>query len=431
MSKEVRTITGLGTAGLRGELTLPGDKSISHRSLLLCSLARGKSRIKNLAPGEDVLSTVGCLKALGVSLNEDEGAIIVEGGGMRSFIGPEEPLDAGNSGTLTRLITGILATYPFTVKIDGDRSLRSRPMKRIIRPLEAMGANIDSKDGKLPLSVTGGDLKGIEYEPKVASAQVKSSIILAGLGASGRTVVREPGPSRDHTERMLEAMGYPIEVDGSRIEVGGPHELEPLELEVPGDFSSAGYFIAAGCLIEGSEIRINSVGLNDTRTGFLELLNEMGASIETMNYRVRNGEPIGDLVVSRSDLAGVRLTQADVVKAIDELPLLAVVATQANGITEVRGAEELRVKETDRISATVENLKSLGADIEELPDGFLVRGPTELHGGRLESMGDHRIAMSMAVAALIAEGESELVDPRWVEISFPDFFETMEGLLND
>jgi 3-phosphoshikimate 1-carboxyvinyltransferase len=303
-------------------------------------------------------------------------------------------------------------------------------MDRIIEPLSAMGAEIDSRNGRLPLTVTGGGLEGIEYEPEVASAQVKSSILLAGLGASGKTTVVEPGPSRDHTERMLEAMDCPIRIEGNRITIESPNELNPLKLNVPGDFSSAAYFIAAASIVEGSTLKVNSVGLNETRTGFLGLMKDMGADIRVESYEEKNGEPRGDLVVSGSDLTGVSPTEDEVVKSIDELPLLAVVATQAEGVTEVRGAEELRVKETDRIEATVTNLKGLGADIEELPDGFVVRGPCELAGSRVESYRDHRIAMSMAVAALVAEGETELTEPGWVEVSYPGFFETMEGLLD-
>ncbi len=427
--KKAKVISNPEGNGLTGELSLPGDKSISHRGLLLGSLARGRTKIENLAPGEDVRSTVNCLQELGIPIAERGDKFVVEGRGLKGYSEPEGILDAGNSGTLTRLIAGILATHPFTAGIDGDESLRKRPMERIIEPLESMGAKIDSREGRLPLRVTGGDLQGVNYEPEVASAQVKSCILLAGLGASGETVVVEPGPSRDHTERMLGAMGYPIKMDGNRISVSGPSQLDSLDLKVPGDFSSAGYFIAAACLLEGSELTIRDVGLNETRTGFLELLEGMGASIELANFNERNGEPRGDLVVSKSNLTGVRPTEDQVVRSIDELPLLAVVATQAEGVTEVRGAEELRVKETDRIEAIVANLKRLGADIEELSDGFVVSGPSELSGGEVESFRDHRIAMSTAVAALVAEGKTELVKPEWVEISYPGFFETMEGLL--
>ena len=430
-SDSPETISITGSRPLRGELTLPGDKSISHRSLLLGSLASGETAIENLATGEDVQSTMRCLRQLGLSVEEEGEEVLVAGQGLGGFTKPDEPLDAGNSGTLTRLIAGILATHPFETEIDGDDSLRSRPMERIIDPLEEMGAEITSREGKLPLTVSGGDLVGIEHRPKVASAQVKSSVLLAGLGASGETTVVEPGPSRDHTEKMLDAMGCPIEVENNRITVEKPEKLEPLKIRVPGDFSSASFFIAAATMVEGSMLRLKDVGLNETRTGFLDLLDRMGATIEVENYRVENGEPRGDLVVSESELRGVRLTEDEVVKSIDELPLLAVVATQADGVTEVRNAEELRVKETDRISATVENLKNLGAEIEEFSDGFVVRGKTELTGGSVESYKDHRIAMSMAVAALVAEGETELVEPDWVEISFPGFFDLMEGLMNE
>ncbi len=431
-SNSSESISIAGGSPLRGEITLPGDKSISHRSLLLGALARGETTIENLARGEDVKSTRSCLGQLGIPVSRTNGKVVVKGQGLEGFQQPEGPLDAGNSGTLTRLIAGILATHPFSTEITGDDSLRSRPMERIIDPLEEMGAEIISREGgKLPLTVSGGDLVGIEHRPEVASAQVKSSVLLAGLGATDETVVVEPGPSRDHTEKMLDAMGCPIEVENNRITVEKPEKLEPLKIRVPGDFSSASYFIAAATMVEGSRLRLKDVGLNETRTGFLDLLDRMGAEIEVENYRVENGEPRGDLVVSESELTGVRLTEDEVVKSIDELPLLAVVATQADGSTEVRNAEELRVKETDRISATVENLKNLGAEIEEFSDGFVVRGKTELTGGSVNSYKDHRIAMSMAVAALVAEGETQLIEPEWVEISFPEFFELMEGLMDE
>lgn len=423
------TITEAGY--LSGEVSVPGDKSISHRSLLLGALAEGKTKIDNLAPGDDVRHTRECLRQLGVDVKEKNGQILVEGKGPEGLENPDRALDAGNSGTLTRLIAGILATRSFETEIDGDKSLRSRPMERIIEPLELMGADIHSQDGRLPLKISGGNLNGIEYRPDVASAQVKSCILLAGLGATRKTTVAEIGPSRDHTERILKAMGYPIEIDGSRISVVGPAPLEPLSIRVPGDFSSASYLIAAGLLVESSEIELKSVGLNDTRTGFLDLLRRMGASIQVTNLRIRNEEPRGDLIVSSSNLQGVTLTEDEVVRAIDELPLLAVVATQAEGITKVRGAEELRVKETDRISATVNNLQELGAEIEELSDGFVVCGKTKLHGGNLHSFSDHRIAMSAAVASLAAEGQTRLNEPQWVEVSFPRFFNVMEELIDE
>lgn len=416
---------------LSGEVKIPGDKSISHRAVMLGGLADGTTRISNLAPGEDVESTVNCIRQFGVEIEERDGEILVKGKGHEGLEKPDQSLDAGNSGTLTRLLTGILATRSFETEIDGDESLRSRPMERIIEPLEFMGAEIVSRDGKLPLRVSGGNLKGIEYQPEVASAQVKSSILLAGLRASGSTTVNEVGPSRDHTERILDAMGYPIRVNGREVTVEGGGELSPISIEVPGDFSSASYLIAAGLIAENSEIKLKSVGLNQTRTGFLDLLRRMGGEIEVQNRRTGNGEPRGDLLVSSSDLKGVELNESEVVRAIDELPLLGVVATRAEGKTTVRDAKELRVKETDRISATVDNLEELGADVEEFEDGFVVRGKTDLAGGNLQSYRDHRIAMSAAVGAMVAEGGSRLKNPEWVEVSFPGFFAVLEELASE
>jgi 3-phosphoshikimate 1-carboxyvinyltransferase len=416
---------------LSGEVKIPGDKSISHRAVMLGGLADGTTRINNLAPGEDVQSTVSCIRQLGVEIEEGDDEVLVKGNGHDGLGKPDRRLDAGNSGTLTRLLTGILASLPNEAEIDGDESLRSRPMERIIEPLEFMGAEIDSRDGNLPLQVSGGDLKGIEYQPEVASAQVKSSILLAGLRASGSTTVDEVGPSRDHTERILDAMGYPIRVNGREVTVDGGGELSPISIDVPGDFSSASYLIAAGLINDNSRIKLKSVGLNETRTGFLDLLERMGGDIEVKNRRTGNGEPRGDLLVSSSDLKGVDLNESEVVRAIDELPLLGVVATQAEGKTTLRNAEELRVKETDRISATVSNLEELGADVEEFEDGFTVRGKTHLSGGNLQSHRDHRIAMSAAVGAMAAAGESRLVNPEWVEVSFPDFFAVLEELASE
>lgn len=416
---------------LSGEVKIPGDKSISHRAVMLGGLADGTTRINNLAPGEDVQSTVSCIRQLGVEIEEGDDEVLVKGNGHDGLGKPDRRLDAGNSGTLTRLLTGILASLPNEAEIDGDESLRSRPMERIIEPLEFMGAEIDSRDGNLPLQISGGDLKGIEYQPEVASAQVKSSILLAGLRASGSTTVDEVGPSRDHTERILDAMGYPIRVNGREVTVDGGGELSPISIDVPGDFSSASYLIAAGLINDNSRIKLKSVGLNETRTGFLDLLERMGGDIEVKNRRTGNGEPRGDLLVSSSDLKGVDLNESEVVRAIDELPLLGVVATQAEGKTTLRNAEELRVKETDRISATVSNLEELGADVEEFEDGFTVRGKTHLSGGNLQSHRDHRIAMSAAVGAMAAAGESRLVNPEWVEVSFPDFFAVLEELASE
>lgn len=424
----VRRITGGDP--LKGDMSVPGDKSISHRALLLGGLGEGVTSIRNLAPGEDVESTMKVLGELGVEVEDGGREVQVHGSGLGGFTEPDGPLDAGNSGTLMRLISGILAGQRFEATITGDTSLRSRPMDRIIGPLTEMGAIIRAEDGTAPLTITGSRLSGVTHRPNVASAQVKSCLLLAGLHAEGETTVVEPGPSRDHTERMLAAMGYPIEIAEEGITVNGPSPLEPIEVEVPGDFSSAAFFIAGGLLVEGSNLIIRDVGLNDTRTGFLDLVDKMGAKIEVKNRRVEEGEPRGDLRVRHSELSGVELGGEDVVKAIDELPLLGVVATQAEGRTVVRGAEELRVKETDRISATVDNLRSLGADVEELKDGFIVDGGGGLTGGTVDSYRDHRIAMGAAVAAQVATGSTRLTGTEWVEVSFPGFFEKLEELKN-
>lgn len=428
VGKESNQLELTGGKPLKGELTVPGDKSVSHRALLLGSLASGETFVRHIAPGDDVKSTMDCLSQLGVEIQEGKGGICVQGKGLMNYAPPGSSLDAGNSGTLIRLLTGVLCGQSFTSVITGDESLRSRPMDRIVVPLRKMGAELTSEDGHAPLKIEGGDLQGIVYRPKVASAQVKSCVLLAGLAAEGHTVVVEPGPSRDHTERMLKAMDYPIVVKDNRIEVNGPRLLHPIDVTIPGDFSSASYFIAAALVLEGSEVLIKGVGLNSTRTGFMQLVSKMGASISVENRRTEAGEPRGDVFVTYSDLRAVELSGSDVVKAIDELPLLGVLATQARGTTKVTDAEELRVKETDRIRATVDNLRSLGADVHELRDGFVVEGKTPLCGGSVNSCKDHRIAMSMAVAAQIAEGKTTLVGPEWVEVSFPGFFDRLEEL---
>ncbi len=428
MSAEHQTRTLRGGTPLQGEISVPGDKSISHRALLLGGLGDGVTRVSNLAPGEDVKSTVDVLRELGIQVQGNGEEFKVFGKGLRGYTKPEGSLDAGNSGTLMRLISGILAGQSFESTITGDGSLRSRPMARIIEPLEEMGARIRSEDGRAPLTITGTELTGTTHRPRVASAQVKSCLLLAGIHAEGVTTVVEPGPSRDHTERTLEAMDYPIEVQGSVITVSGPAALEPIDVEVPGDFSSAAFFIAGGLIAGGSHLLIRDVGLNDTRTGFLDLVEKMGAEVEVKDLRMKNGEPRGNLEVQYSQLSGVTLTEDEVVTAIDELPLLGVIATQAEGRTEVRGAEELRVKETDRISAIVNNLESLNASVEELEDGFIIEGPQGLTGGTVDSYQDHRIAMSMAVAAQVADGPTRLNGAEWVEVSFPGFFEQLEEL---
>lgn len=416
-----------------GEVRVPGDKSISHRALLLSALARGESVLQNLSPGADVRSTARCLRALGVSIGLDpegngpEGPTArVRGRGLCGLSPPSVPLDAGNSGTTMRLLAGILAGQPFESVLTGDASLRRRPMGRIIEPLSQMGASIESAEGRAPLHIRGGGLKGIRYELPVPSAQVKSCVLLAGLFAEGLTTVIEPLPTRDHTERMLWQQGAPLERSGREIALRPCPELTPLEMRVPGDLSSAAFWIAAATLLPGSELVVRDVGLNPTRTGFLTALQRMGARISTENLREEAGEPVGDLVVRGVEgLNAVEIAGAELPTLVDEVPLLAVVATRAEGTTVIRDAGELRVKETDRLRAVAENLRRMGARVEELADGLIVPGRQPLQGARLPGYGDHRIVMAFAIAGLIAQGETTLEGAEWVDISYPGFFEIL------
>ncbi len=432
---------------LKGTLTVPGDKSISHRALMLGALAQGTSVVRGLAPGRDVRSTARCLRALGVPValandNSDHDVAVVEGRGLYGLRAPQGPLDAGNSGTTLRLLAGILAGQPFASVLTGDASLRRRPMARIAEPLRRMGALIDylEGEGRAPLRVRGpseGRLRAIEHEPPVPSAQVKSCVLLAGLYAEGVTVVRESSPTRDHTERLLARLGAPLELDGLGLEYGrgvrlrGPVErLEPFELRVPGDPSSAAFFVAAAALLPGSELLLRHVGVNPTRTGFLDALRRMGAPIELLDEREVGGEPVADVLVRGAPaLRGLELDGAEVPRLIDELPLLAVVATRAEGVTVIRGAKELRVKETDRIRAVALNLRRLGARVEERPDGFVIEGPQALRGGRVEGFGDHRVVMAFAVAGLVARGETTIEGAEWADVSYPQFFEALERVV--
>ncbi|MFW6013513.1 MAG: 3-phosphoshikimate 1-carboxyvinyltransferase, partial [Candidatus Bipolaricaulota bacterium] len=415
---------------LEGELEVPGDKSISHRGLILGALADGESRVSNLAPGNDVQSTLDCLEQLGVRISREECLIQIMGEGLGGLSQPQTSLHAGNSGTLMRLLSGVLAGHSFQICIKGDESLNQRPMERIAIPLRKMGARIRTRNGNPPLEILGGELRGIEYSPEVASAQVKSCVILAGLHADGVTKIIEPGPSRDHTEVILRAVDYPLEVKENVISLRGEGKVEPFALKVPGDFSSAAFFITAGLLAEDSEILLKDVGLNDTRTGFLELARRMGGEIVTENLRSELGEPKADLLVRSSSLKGITIRGTEVVKAIDELPLVAILGSQAEGATVIKDAEELRVKETDRIQATVHNLRALGVEVEGHPDGLSLEGPCNLSGARLRSFSDHRIAMAFSVAGLFAKGKSYVENSSCVKVSYPDFFRDLEELKN-
>jgi 3-phosphoshikimate 1-carboxyvinyltransferase len=418
---------------LRGRAALPGDKSISHRALLLGAIAGGTSHIDNFLPAADCLATLNAVGALGIEVEDPSPAsLIVHGCGLHGLQEPEDVLDCVRSGTTMRLLAGILAGQPFASVLSGDLQLRRRPMARIAEPLRLMGATVLGRDGGRlpPLAIHGGDLHGIDYALPVASAQVKSALLLAGLYASGPTTVREPGPARDHTERMLLAMGAELDVAGMEGDRTGPAtavrivpggSLRPLDLTVPGDFSSAAFLIVAATLVPGSEVTLEGVGVNPTRTGLLDVLQAMGASMTLENERAAGGEPVADVVVRASELRGTEVSGPTVVRMIDEFPVLAVAATQAQGETLVRDAAELRVKETDRIATTVQELRHLGADIDPRPDGFVVHGPTPLRGAPVDCHGDHRLAMALAVAGLVAAGETAVHDAGCIGDSFPGF----------
>ncbi|NOX61997.1 MAG: 3-phosphoshikimate 1-carboxyvinyltransferase [Chloroflexi bacterium] len=414
---------------LVGRIPVPADKSITHRSLLFGAIAQGVSRIRNHLDSGDCRATLAVVRELGVQVDEPAaGELIVHGRGLRGLQEPEDVLNCVNSGTTARLAAGLLAGQPFHSVITGSAQLRRRPMKRIVEPLRRMGADIAGReDGRyLPLSIRGRPLSAIDYEMPVASAQVKSCLLLAGLYAQGLTVVREPGPARDHTERMLAAMGADITRIGSAITIEPPKApLQPLDITIPGDFSSAAFLLAAGACIPGSHLTIINVGVNPTRRGLLDALIEMGADITLDNWSESAGEPTGDLHIRPSRLRGATFGGTDIVTMIDELPILAVIATQAEGETVVKDAAELRVKETDRIATTVEELRKLGADIEARSDGFVVHGPTRLQGARVHSHGDHRLAMALAIAGLMAEGATAVEDANCIADSFPGFAQTL------
>jgi 3-phosphoshikimate 1-carboxyvinyltransferase len=431
----MRLTVGKAT-GLRGRVKVPGDKSISHRALLLGAIAQGTTRVRNFLPAADCLATLACVRALGVEVERlSELDLIVQGRGLSGLIEPRDVLDCAGSGTTMRLLAGILAGQSFYSVLMGNEQLRCRPMGRIAEPLRRMGATVFGRDdGRLPpLTVMGGSLHSIKYELPVASAQVKSAILLAGLYADGPTVIYEPGPARDHTERMLTAMGanirYPISnTTGITLQGGTP--LSSLDIVVPGDISSAAYFIAAACLAPESEVSIEGIGVNPTRTGFLDVLREMGADILVENRREVSGEPVADVVVRTGELRGIEVRGDQVPRMIDEFPILAVVASQAQGATVVSDAAELRVKETDRIANIAVELRKLGARIEERPDGFVVEGPTRLVGAQVNSHGDHRLAMSLAIAGLLAEGETTIGGAECIADSFPGFEAALRALAN-
>jgi len=420
------------SGALRGRVRVPGDKSISHRALLLGAIAEGRTHVQGFLPSADCLATLRAVRALGVHIEEQSAtALVIHGRGLRSLQEPEDVLDCARSATTMRLLAGLLSGQPFLCVLTGSPQLRHRPMDRIVEPLQRMGATILGRDGGRwpPLVVKGGDLHGISYSLAVASAQVKSAILLAGLYARGPTTLHVPGPARDHTERMLVAMGAKIRVANSDVQIAPAHRLQAVhDLTVPGDLSSAACLVVAATLISGSNITVEGIGVNPTRTGLLDILQVMGADVTLRNAGTTNGEPAADLTVRSSELHGAKVGGDLVVRAIDEFPILAVAATQAHGTTIVRDAEELRVKETDRISTTVKELGRLGAQIESRPDGFSIRGPTPLRGTTVRSHGDHRLGMALTVAGLIATGETVVQDIGCIADSFPGFGDTLVHL---
>ncbi|MEN6351782.1 MAG: 3-phosphoshikimate 1-carboxyvinyltransferase [Syntrophomonas sp.] len=418
-------------SALKGELTVGADKSISHRAVIFSALSKGKGIIKNFLKAEDTLSTCRCMQQLGADVELNEKEVVVIGRGLSGLREPASVLDCGNSGTTMRLLTGLLSAQPFFSVLIGDASLSRRPMKRVIEPLLSIGAQINgrNKGSNPPLAITGSRLKGINYRLPVASAQVKTALLLAGLAAEGDTVLLEPEKSRDHSERMLKAMGADIEVDGLKIELQPGKELYPQEFLVPGDISSAAFFMVAAALIPGSELMIRDVGVNPSRSGVIDVLQKMGTKIKLENRRVIGGEPVADIIVSSSELKAIDINKEIIPCLIDELPVLAVAMAAARGESRVSGAGELRVKETDRIAAICSELGKMGAGIQELEDGFIVKGkPEALQGCRVDSHEDHRIAMSLAVAALGAGGETVIENAETVNISFPSFWNKLSQL---
>ena len=414
---------------LSGELTVPGDKSISHRAVMFGSLAQGTTKITHFLEGADCLSTISCFQKMGIDIERNASEILVHGKGLHGLSAPSEILDVGNSGTTTRLISGILAGQAFTSELNGDASIQSRPMKRIMTPLLSMGADIVSlKDnGCAPLRITGKPLHATHYQSPVASAQVKSCVLLAGMYADGITSVTEPVLSRNHTEIMLNYFGAKVSSAGTTASIEPEPVLNGREIKVPGDISSAAYFIAAGLLTPGSEILLKNVGINPTRDGMLRVCKAMGADITLLNASTE-GEPTADLLIRTSSLHGTTVEGEIIPTLIDEIPMIAVMAAFAEGTTVIKDAQELKVKESDRIAVMVDNLTRMGADIEGTDDGMIIHGGRSMHGTQIKTYADHRIAMSFAIAGLAADGVTTFDDPDCVVISYPNFYDTLQKI---
>jgi 3-phosphoshikimate 1-carboxyvinyltransferase len=415
---------------LRGEFRVPGDKSIGHRAVIFASIARGPSRIFNLSAGEDNQRTVRAFQNMGVGIHTDGDSLRVEGRGWDGLAQPVATIDCGNSGTTMRLLSGVLAGRRFASRLDGDSSLRQRPMQRVIEPLSRMGAEITSHhgDGRAPLEIRGGTLRGIDYKIPVASAQVKSAILLAALQAEGVTVLEEPQRSRDHTELMIHGFGGEVTVNCRSVRVTGGQNLSGQDVRIPGDISSAAFFLVAAAVIPGSEVLARDVGVNSTRDGVIEVLRRMGARIQLLNERIETGEPVADIRVAGSELNGVEIGPEMAARTIDEYPILAVAAALANGVTTISGAKELRYKESDRITAMTQALRRLAVEVEEKEDGMVIRGGKPLEGTSVKTYGDHRVAMALAIAGLSTRAGIIMDDAQCVDISFPKFFELLNRL---
>lgn len=426
--REIRKVKGL-----KGEIIPPPDKSISHRAIICSSIAKGRSSVRNFLRAEDTLSTLSAFRTLGITIEESGDGLLIYGDGIHGLREPGNIIDCRNSGTTIRLLSGVLSGNPFFSVLSGDDSLRKRPMQRVIVPLRQMGAEIIGRDNDRfpPIAIKGKELKPVKYQLPVASAQVKSAVLLAGLYPVGETEIIEPLKSRDHTERMLTAFGANIHVEGTSVRINGEAELHGRDTIVPGDFSSAAFFMVASLLMKDSEVIIRSVGVNPTRTGLINVLERMGAEITIENIREVSGEPVADIYCKGcNELRAVKIKKEEVPFLIDEFPILCIAATQAEGITIINGAEELRVKESDRIKAMATELKKFGVELEEYPDGISIKGKAILKGSEVESCGDHRIAMSLAIAGLMAEGKTTINNASSVDISFPGFFDELERLIS-
>lgn len=416
--------------GLTGTIVVPGDKSISHRAVMFGALAKGKTVIKGFLPGEDCLCTISCFKQLGVAIRQEGDYVEIEGNGTESLQEPSAVLEVGNSGTTIRLLSGVLAGLPLYVCLQGDSSLANRPMGRIVKPLRLMGAKIDGRHGGMytPISLTGGNLQAIDYVSPVASAQVKSAILLAGLQAEGTTTVTEPHVSRDHTERMLKAFGVNVHRTANKVSIEGKQNLAATTIHVPGDISSAAFFLVAGSIIPTSNLTLPHVGVNATRAGIIDVLQKMGATLTITNEKEQSFEPSADIHVQYTSLKGIEIGGDIIPRLIDEIPIIALAATQAEGTTVIKDAAELKVKETNRIDTVAKELNQMGARIEPTEDGMIIHGKTMLKGAKVNSHGDHRIGMMLAVAGCLADGETVIENSEAINVSYPNFFDSLGEL---